>query len=79
LRTLVPSERQLARPDPFEAPAPDAIRDQRSAISIAAEHDISAYHASYVGAAHRESWTLVSTDVEHLVSKGLAITPDAAV
>jgi predicted nucleic acid-binding protein len=51
----------------------------RSALSIAAEHGISAYDASYVAAARRESWTLVSTDIKDLVSKGLAITPDAAV
>lgn len=51
----------------------------RSAISIAAEHGIAAYDASYVAAARREGWTLVSTDIKDLVSKGLAITPDAAV
>jgi predicted nucleic acid-binding protein len=51
----------------------------RSAISIAAEHGISAYDACYVAAAHREGWTLVSIDIRDLVSKGLAITPDAAV
>jgi predicted nucleic acid-binding protein len=51
----------------------------RMAISIAIEHGISAYDASYVAAAHREGWTLVSLDIKDLVSKGLAITPDAAV
>lgn len=51
----------------------------RMAISISLEHNISAYDASYVAAAHREGWTLVSLDLEDLVSKGLAITPDAAV
>jgi predicted nucleic acid-binding protein len=51
----------------------------RSAISVAAEHGIAAYDASYVAAAHREGWTLVSSDLKDLVSKGLAITPDAAV
>jgi predicted nucleic acid-binding protein len=51
----------------------------RSAISIAAEHGIAAYDASYVAAARREGWTLVSIDIKDLVSKGLAITPDAAV
>ncbi len=50
----------------------------RMAISIALEHGISAYDASYVAAAHREGWTLVSLDLKDLVSKGLAITPDAA-
>ena len=43
------------------------------------KHGIGAYDASYVAAARRESWTMVSTDVKDLVSKGLAITPDAAV
>ncbi|MBS1894561.1 MAG: type II toxin-antitoxin system VapC family toxin [Actinobacteria bacterium] len=51
----------------------------RSALSIAAENGIAAYDASYVAAAHREGWTLVSLDLKDLVSKGLAITPDAAV
>jgi predicted nucleic acid-binding protein len=51
----------------------------RSALSIAAENGIAAYDASYVAAARRESWTLVSIDFKDLVSKGLAITPDAAV
>jgi predicted nucleic acid-binding protein len=51
----------------------------RKAISIAHEHGISAYDASYVAAAWREDWTLVSLDIKDLVSKGLAITPDAAV
>lgn len=51
----------------------------RSALSIAAENGIAAYDASYVAAARRENWTLVSTDIRDLVSKGLAITPDAAV
>lgn len=51
----------------------------RSALSIALEHGISAYDASYVAAARREDWTLVSLDLKDLVSKGLAITPDAAV
>lgn len=51
----------------------------RSALSIAIEHGISAYDAAYVAAARREDWTLVSLDVKDLVSKGLAVTPDAAV
>ena len=58
--------------------APDPML-MRSALSIAAEHGITGYDASYVAAAHRESWTLVSTDIKGFVSKGLAITPDAAV
>jgi predicted nucleic acid-binding protein len=51
----------------------------RSALTIAREHGLSAYDASYVAAARREGWTLVSLDIKDLVSKGLAITPDAAV
>ena len=58
--------------------SPDPILMQ-TAISIGIEHGISAYDASYVAAAHREGWTLVSLDIKDLVSKGLAITPDAAV
>jgi predicted nucleic acid-binding protein len=48
------------------------------AAEIAAEHGITAYDAVYVAAAGRNEWTLVSTDVADLVSKGLAVTPDAA-
>jgi predicted nucleic acid-binding protein len=58
--------------------APDPML-MRSALAIAAEHGIAGYDASYVAAAHREGWTLVSSDFKDLVSKGLAITPDAAV
>lgn len=46
---------------------------------IAAEHGLSAYDAAYVAVARRHDWTLVSTDIRDLVSRGLAITPDAAV
>jgi predicted nucleic acid-binding protein len=51
----------------------------RSALFIAHEHGLTAYDASYVAAARREDWTPVSLDIKDLVSKGLAITPDAAV
>lgn len=44
-----------------------------------AEHGLSAYDAAYVAAARRYGWQLVSLDVRDLVSKGLAVTPDAAV
>lgn len=47
------------------------------AASFAAEHGITAYDAAYVVAARRNEWTLVSTDVADLVSKGLAVAPDA--
>jgi predicted nucleic acid-binding protein len=49
-----------------------------SSVELAAEHGLSAYDASYVAAAERFGWTLVSTDIADLVSKGLAVTPDAA-
>jgi predicted nucleic acid-binding protein len=49
-----------------------------SALEIAAEHRLTAYDAAYVAAARRHSWTLVSTDIADLVSKGLAVAPDAA-
>jgi len=47
-------------------------------LASAAEHGLTAYDASYVAAAQRYGWTLVSTDIRDLVSKGLAVTPDAA-
>lgn len=49
-----------------------------AALGVAAEHGLTAYDAAYVAAARRGGWTLVSTDVRDLVSKGLAVTPDAA-
>lgn len=49
-----------------------------SALQIAAEHGLTAYDAAYVAAARRHGLTLVSVDVRDLVSKGLAVTPDAA-
>ncbi len=49
-----------------------------AAVGIAAQHGLSAYDAAYVAAARRNEWTLVSTDIRDLVSKGLAVTPDAA-
>jgi predicted nucleic acid-binding protein len=55
---------------------PDLIE---RAIDIAAEHNLTAYDAAYVAAARRNGWTLVSTDIADLVSKGLAVAPDAAV
>jgi predicted nucleic acid-binding protein len=50
-----------------------------SALDLAQEHGLTAYDAAYVAAARRNGWTLVSTDLEDLVSKGLAVAPDAAV
>jgi len=49
-----------------------------SALEIAAEHGLTAYDAAYVAAARRNGWTLVSADIADLVSKGLAVAPDAA-
>jgi predicted nucleic acid-binding protein len=49
-----------------------------AAIVLASEYGISAYDAAYAAASQRGKWTLVSTDVADLVSKGLAVTPDAA-
>lgn len=45
---------------------------------LMAEHDLSSYDAAYVAAARRYDWQLVSLDIRDLVSKGLAVTPDAA-
>lgn len=59
------------------------VRIEPGLIEVAAElgieHDLTAYDAAYVAVARRYDWQLVSTDVEDLVSRGLAITPDAAV
>jgi predicted nucleic acid-binding protein len=49
-----------------------------AALEIAAEHELTAYDAAYVAAARRHDWTLVSADIADLVSKGLAVAPDAA-
>jgi len=46
---------------------------------LAVEHGLTGYDAAYVAVARRYGWQLVSTDLADLVSKGLAITPDAAV
>ena len=50
-----------------------------SALQITAEHGLTAYDAAYVAAAQGNGWTLVSADIADLVSKGLAVAPDAAV
>jgi predicted nucleic acid-binding protein len=49
-----------------------------AAMDVAAEHGLTAYDAAYVAAARRHDWTLVSADIADLVSKGLAVAPDAA-
>lgn len=61
--------------DNLLAADPDLLE---SALEIAAEHGLTAYDAAYVAAARRHHWTLVSADVADLVSKGLAVAPDAA-
>jgi predicted nucleic acid-binding protein len=48
------------------------------AFEIAAENGLTAYDAAYVATARRHGWTLVSSDIADLVSKGLAVAPDAA-
>ncbi|HWC07768.1 MAG TPA: type II toxin-antitoxin system VapC family toxin [Solirubrobacterales bacterium] len=50
----------------------------RGAVEIAREFEISVYDAAYVSAARARGWRLISLDVRDLVSKGLAVTPDAA-
>jgi predicted nucleic acid-binding protein len=47
-------------------------------LETAVEHGLTAYDAAYVAAVRRYGWTLVSTDIADLVSKGLAVTPGAA-
>lgn len=49
-----------------------------SALELASAHGLTAYDAAYVAAARRHDWTLVSADIADLVSKGLAVAPDAA-
>lgn len=48
------------------------------AITIAEEHRLSVYDASYVAAAEMRGWKLVSLDFKDLVRAGLAVTPAAA-
>jgi predicted nucleic acid-binding protein len=49
-----------------------------ASLGLAAEHRLTAYDAAYVAVARDRGWTLVSTDLADLVSKGLAVAPDAA-
>lgn len=63
-------EEQIVRADPALLVA---------ALDHAHEHGLTAYDAAYVAAAESNGWTLVSTDIEDLVSKGLAVAPGAAV
>ena len=50
-----------------------------SAVGLSSEHGLTAYDAAYVAAARRHGWTLVSSDIADLVSKGFAVAPDGAV
>lgn len=50
-----------------------------AALGASQRYGLTAYDAAYVAAAERTGWTLVSADIADLVSKGLAVTPDAAV
>jgi predicted nucleic acid-binding protein len=50
-----------------------------AALDHAAANGLTAYDAAYVAVAKSNGWTLVSTDFRDLVSKGLAVAPDAAV
>jgi predicted nucleic acid-binding protein len=50
-----------------------------SALGLSSKHNLTAYDAAYVAGARRHGWTLVSADIADLVSKGLAVAPDAAV
>jgi predicted nucleic acid-binding protein len=48
-------------------------------VEIAVKYGLTSYDAAYVAVARRHDWQLVSGDIKDLVSKALAITPDAAV
>lgn len=48
-------------------------------VEVAFEYSLTSYDAAYVAVARHHDWQLVSVDIKDLVSKGLAITPDAAV
>lgn len=50
-----------------------------AASLLAAEFELTAYDAAYAAIAKRDGWQLVSLDIRDLVSKGLAVVPDAAV
>jgi predicted nucleic acid-binding protein len=50
----------------------------RRTVEIAVEHGLTSYDAAYVAVARRYDWTLVSTDIADLVSRGLAVAPDSA-
>ena len=49
-----------------------------SAASIGQEEGVSVYDAAFVAAARERGWRLVSGDLIDLVSRGLALSPEAA-
>jgi predicted nucleic acid-binding protein len=49
----------------------------RATIATADRYDLTSYDAAYVAVAEKHGWQLVSTDIRDLVSRGLAVTPDA--
>jgi predicted nucleic acid-binding protein len=50
-----------------------------ASAELAVEHALTTYDAAYVAVARRHGWALISTDIADLVSRGLAVAPDAAV
>lgn len=50
----------------------------RQASAIAVEQDLTVYDAAYVAAGRRHEWTLVSSDLTHLVRPGHAVSPGTA-
>ncbi|HTT93842.1 MAG TPA: hypothetical protein VMF55_04170 [Solirubrobacterales bacterium] len=48
-------------------------------VVIAVESRITSYNAAYLAVARSSDRTLAGTEIRDLVSRGLAITPDAAV
>lgn len=50
----------------------------RRTLEMVTLHSLTAYDAAYVAVVRRHDWTLVSTDIADLVSRGLAVAPDAA-
>jgi predicted nucleic acid-binding protein len=49
-----------------------------AALAVSSQYELTAYDAAYVAAARANGWTLISTDIADLVSRGLAVAPDAS-
>jgi predicted nucleic acid-binding protein len=45
-------------------------------VTVITEYGLTAYDAAYLAVARRYVWTLISTDIKDLVSRGLALAPD---